>query len=98
MKRRVVITGMGAVTPVGNDVESMWGALLEGRNGIDFIKSFDVSNLRVKIAAEVKDLEIEKHIEGREIKRLDRVTILALIAAEEAYLQAGLENAKIDRK
>ncbi|MFY9422308.1 MAG: beta-ketoacyl-ACP synthase II [Bacilli bacterium] len=96
MKRRVVITGMGAVTPIGNTVDETWEALLAGKNGIDFITSLDVSDLRIKIAAEVKNLEIEKHLDPKEARRIDRVIALGLIAASEAYEQAGLKNAEID--
>jgi len=96
MKRRVVITGMGAVTPVGHNVEETWSALLSGKNGIDFITSLDSSNMRIKIAAEIKDLEIEKYLDPKEARRIDRVIALGLIAAEEAYQQAGLKDAEID--
>jgi 3-oxoacyl-[acyl-carrier-protein] synthase II len=74
----------------------MWEALLSGTNGIDFIKAFDASNLKVKIAAEVKNLEVDKYLEPRESKRLDRCVIYALIAAQEAYEQAELGEAEID--
>ena len=73
-----------------------WEALLAGKNGIDFITSLDVSDLRIKIAAEVKNLEIEKHLDPKEARRIDRVIALGLIAASEAYEQAGLKNAEID--
>lgn len=96
MTRRVVITGMGAVTPVGNTVEETWQALLEGKNGIDYIKSIDTSNLKVKIAAEVKNLEIEKYLDAKEARRIDRCIILGLIAAKEAYEQSGLKDSDID--
>jgi 3-oxoacyl-[acyl-carrier-protein] synthase II len=96
MKRRVVITGMGAVTPVGNSVEEMWEALLAGKNGIDFLKSVDISKLKVKIGGEVKNLDIEKYMSAKEARRIDRCVILGLIAAQEAYQQAKLEEAEID--
>lgn len=96
MKRRVVITGLGAVTPVGNTVAEMWKSLLAGKNGIDFIKAIDVSNLKVKIAGEVKNLDIENYMSAKEARRIDRCVILGLIAAQEAYQQAKLEEAEID--
>jgi 3-oxoacyl-[acyl-carrier-protein] synthase II len=71
MKRRVVITGMGAVTPLGNDVNAMWEGIKNGKNGIDFIKSFDASNLKVQIAGEVKDLDPSQYLEQRLIKMLN---------------------------
>ena len=84
------------MTPVGHNVEETWSALLSGKNGIDFITSLDSSNMRIKIAAEIKDLEIEKYLDPKEARRIDRVIALGLIAAEEAYQQAGLKDAEID--
>ena len=84
------------MTPVGHNVEETWSALLSGKNGIDFITSLDSSNMRIKIAAEIKDLEIEKYLDPKEARRIDRVMALGLIAAEEAYQQAGLKDAEID--
>lgn len=96
MKRRVVITGLGAVTPVGNTVDEMWDSLLQGKCGIDFIKQFDASNMKVKIAAEVKDLDVDKYLDPREARRLDRTMILGLIASTQAYEDADLTNAEFD--
>lgn len=95
-KRRVVITGMGLVSPVGNNVESSFKALVEGKNGIDFITLYDASNWKVKLAGEVKNLDFEKYIEKKEIKRADRVTNLALVAAHEAFTQSKLDLDKVD--
>lgn len=96
MKRRVVITGLGAVTPVGNDVPTMWKNIQNGVNGIALITQFDASTHKVRIAAEVKNLETEGILEPKEAKRLDRTMVLALVAASEAYRDAGLEGASID--
>lgn len=96
MKRRVVITGMGMVSPVGNNVEDSFKAMLNGENGIDYIKSVDTSTWKVHIAGEVKDIDFEKYLDKKDIKRNDRVALLALYAAQEAYDQAKLENANID--
>lgn len=93
MKRRVVITGMGVLTPIGNNVDEMWESLLHGKNGIDKITLFDASKMKVQIAGEIKDLNPEKYLDAREAKRLDRTMILALIAATEAYNDSGLGNA-----
>jgi len=95
-KRRVVITGMGLVSPVGNDVESSFKALVEGKNGIDFISLYDASNWKVQLAGEVKNLDFEKYIDKKEIKRADRVTNLALVAAHEAFEQSKLDLEKIN--
>jgi 3-oxoacyl-[acyl-carrier-protein] synthase II len=97
MKRRVVVTGLGLVSPLGNTVESSFQAMIEGKNGIDFITLEDVSNWKVKLAGEVKNLNFEDFIDRKEVKRSDRSVLLALIAADEAYKQAKLEGAEIDR-
>ena len=95
-KRRVVITGMGLVSPVGNDVESSFKALVEGKNGIDFITLFDTTDWKVKIAGEVKNLNFEDYIEKKEIRRADRVTNLGLVAAAQAMEQSKLDLEKVD--
>jgi 3-oxoacyl-[acyl-carrier-protein] synthase II len=92
MKRRVVVTGMGCVTPVGNTVEEMWASIQTGKSGIDFIKQFDTSNMKVKIGAEVKDLDVDAYLEPREAKRLDKNIIFGIIAATQAYEDSGLGN------
>lgn len=97
MKRRVVVTGLGLVSPLGNTVESSFNAMIEGKNGIDFITLEDVTNWKVKLAGEVKNLNFEEFIDRKEVKRSDRSVLLALIAADEAYKQAKLEGADIDR-
>jgi len=91
-KRRVVVTGMGLVSPLGNNVETSFKHMIEGKNGIDFITLFDTTNWKVKIAGEVKNLNFEDFMEKREIRRSDRVTNLALVAAKEAYEQSGLKE------
>lgn len=96
MKRRVVITGLGAVTPVGNNARESWEGVKNGKNGIDFITLFDTTNMKVKIAGEVKNLDVEKYIDKRDARRLDRTTIFALIAAGEAFEDAGLNGASFD--
>jgi 3-oxoacyl-[acyl-carrier-protein] synthase II len=96
MKRRVVITGLGAVTSVGNNVEETWEGIKNGKNGISPITLFDTEDMKVKIAGEVKGLDFEQFLDKREIKRLDRVIILGLIASHEAYYDANLENLEID--
>ncbi len=92
MKKRVVVTGLGAVTAVGNNVSDMWDSIKNGKNGIDYITQFDVTNMKVKIAGEVKNLDIEKFVDKKAAKRLDRSVIFGLIAAQEAFEDAGLGN------
>lgn len=95
--RRVVITGMGVLTPIGNTVDEMWDSLIHGRCGIDKITLFDASKMKVQIAGEVKNIDIEKYLEPREYRKLDRTMLLGLIAASQAYHDANLDGADIDR-
>ncbi len=96
--RRVVITGMGAVTPLGNDVESTWEGAREGRSGVDFIRTFDSSEYPVHIAAEVKeDFDPNGLAAAKEMKRLDRNILFALSAANEALGDAGINGYRPER-
>jgi 3-oxoacyl-[acyl-carrier-protein] synthase II len=95
-ERRVVVTGMGAVTPIGNDVPSYWASLIAGRSGIDCIGSFDASRLDVKIAGEVKDFQPELVMSRKEVRRHDRYVHLAWAASVEAMADAGLPNPILD--
>jgi len=93
---RVVITGMGWVTPLGDDVENVWQALLDGKSGAGPITRFDVSEYPTRIAAEVKNFEPGDYIEKKTLRRLDPSEQYALVAAQKAYDNAGLANAEID--
>ena len=95
-KRRVVITGLGAVTPIGNTAADSWAAAKAGKCGIAPITRFDTEGFKVKLAAEVKDLVVEDHLDKREAKKMARFTQLALIAAAEAFADSGLDMAKED--
>src|ERR671930_851834 len=90
--RRVAVTGLGAVTPLGNDVPSTWRAALAGESGIDFIRSFDASGFPVRIAAEVKDFDPSDVASPKEVRKLDRNVLLALAAGKEAVENAGLNG------
>ena len=90
--RRVVVTGLGAVTPIGGDAPSTWQAAVEGRSGIDFIRSFDASGFPVRIAAEVKDFDPASVASHKEARKLDRYVLLSLGAAKEAVADAGLDG------
>lgn len=96
MNRKVVITGMGAITPVGNDVNTFWNNIKAGVNGIDFIKSFDTEKFRVKIGAEVKNFDPASHMEKKEARRTDKFCQYAIAAAKEAVEDSGLDVTKID--
>src|SRR5256714_142323 len=91
--KRVAVTGLGAVTPVGNDAPSTWRAVLAGESGIDFIRSFDAGGFPVRIAAEVKDFDPSTVASHKEARKLDRYVLLSLGAAREAVADAKLEGA-----
>ena len=82
--RRVAVTGMGAITPVGSTARETWEAAVAGRSGIDFIRSFDATGYPVRIAAEVKDFDPASVVPVKEARRLDKYVLLALAAAREA--------------
>ena len=88
--RRVVVTGMGAITPVGNDVETMWANMLAGVNGVEKITAFDTSDLKVHLAGNVKNFEPEKYIEKRELRKLDIYCQYAIAAAQQAVDDSGI--------
>jgi len=89
-RRRVVVTGLGAVTPVGQDVASTWKAMLSGTSGVGPITQFDTSGYRTTIAAEVKEWDPAQHFERREVRRLDRYTQFFLVAVRQALQGASL--------
>lgn len=90
MEKRVVITGLGAITPIGNNVEEFWKGIKSNKCGIQEITQFDTENYKVKLAAEVKDFEPEDYFDKRSSKRLDRFSQFAIVAAKEA-----MEDSKI---
>jgi 3-oxoacyl-[acyl-carrier-protein] synthase II len=91
LARRVVVTGLGLITPVGNSVEATWSALMSGRNGVDFIKKFDTERFPVKFAAEVKDFDPLKFIAKKEARKMGAFIHYAIAAASEAMADSGLE-------
>ena len=95
--RRVVITGLGAVTPIGGDAPSSWRAAVAGESGVDFIRTFDASGFPVRIAAEVKEFEPTAVAPPKEARRMERNVQLALGAAQEAWRDAALERFEPDR-
>jgi len=96
MERRVVITGMGALTPIGNDVDTFWNNAKSGKLGIDFITLIDLDLIDVKIAAEVKDFDADTLIGKKESKRLDRFAQFGLVASDEAIKNSGIDLEKED--
>ena len=99
MERRVVVTGLGAITPIGNNVKDYWEGLKTGKCGIDTITAFDVTDFKVKLAAEVKNYNPEEYLDKRSARRLDRFTQFAIIAAREAMKDSGItkENTDMER-
>ncbi|MCC3375110.1 beta-ketoacyl-ACP synthase II [Cohnella sp. REN36] len=95
---RVVITGMGAITPLGQDVASFWSKLAGGESGIGPIDTFDVSRHKAKIAGLVRDFDAEGRFGRKEARRMDRFCQFAVAAAEEAVAQAGIDMERIDRE
>ena len=95
--RRVAITGVGAVTPVGNDAKATWEALLAGRSGIDEIRAFDASDFPVRIAGEVKDFDPADVVGRKKARQLDRAVLFAIAAAREALDDAGMNGYQADR-
>ena len=89
MARRVVVTGLGLITPVGNSVETTWSALMSGRNGVDFIKKFDTEKFSVKFAAEIKDFDPLKFIAKKEARKMGAFIHYAIAAATEAMADSG---------
>jgi 3-oxoacyl-[acyl-carrier-protein] synthase II len=96
MADRVVVTGMGVVSPIGNNVPAFWPSLLEGRSGIDNITLFDVSEYPSRIAGEVKDIDFSVYVDPKELRRTDRFILFALAAAEEAIRTSQLDLASIN--
>ncbi len=92
--RRVVITGLGAVTPVGNTVPELWDSIRAGRCGIAPITHFDTTERKVKVAGEVKNLDLECYIDKKELRKMDKFTAFGLIAAREAVQDAGISFAE----
>ena len=96
MTKRVVITGLGAISPIGNTVEETWKGIKEKKCGIDEITLFDTSNLKTKLAAEVKDFDPSQHLDPKQVKRLDRVSQFAIVAAREAFQDSKITKENTD--
>lgn len=95
--KRVVVTGMGAVTPLGHSAEETWNNLVNGVSGIDTITLFDTTNFKTKIAAEVKNLNVTDYLDRKEARKMDRYTQLALIAAQQAVEDSALDLETVDK-
>jgi 3-oxoacyl-[acyl-carrier-protein] synthase II len=98
MKRRVVVTGLGAVTPVGLNIPDFWSAIINGKSGIDFIKSFDTKDFVTKFAAELKNFDPMNFMDRKLAQRTDPFTQYAIVATNEAVKDSGLNLEKIDKE
>ena len=94
--RRVVVTGLGAITPIGNNVEEFWKGIKEGKCGIDEITLFDTTDFKAKLAGEVKNYNPEDYLDKKSAKRLDRFSQFAIIAAREAFKDSGITPENTD--
>jgi len=95
--KRVVVTGLGAVTPLGNNVKDYWTNLIGGVSGSDWITRFNTDNFKTKFACEVKNFNIEDYFDRKEAKKYDLYTIFALVSTDEAVKDAGLDLEKVDK-
>lgn len=95
-KRRVVITGIGVISPIGNGKDNYWNALKEGKNGIDKITRFDTSEFPTQIAAEVKDFDVHDYMDKKEARRMDRFTHYAIAASKQALEDSEIDLNKVD--
>ena len=96
MKRRVVVTGMGAITPIGNDVETFWNSLKNGTVGIGPIDTFDTTDFKAKLAAQVKNFDPKQYMDNKAARRMERFSQFAVAAAKEALEDAGIDMTKED--
>ncbi len=94
--RRVVVTGLGAITPVGNDLRSFWGGLLQGKSGAAVITRFDATKFRTQFACEVKSFDAEDFIDKKEARRMDPFCHFSIVSADQAIADSGIEISKID--
>ena len=94
--KRVVVTGIGTINPLGHSKDEYWDSLEKGISGIDLITNFDASKFKTRFACEVKNYDASKYFDRKEARKLDKYAQFALIAAEEAYKDANLENADLD--
>lgn len=95
--KRVVVTGLGAVTPIGNTPEETWASLIEGKSGAAPITAFDTTNFKTKFACEVKNLNVNDYIDRKEARKLDRYTQLAMISAMQGVKDSGLDLDKVNK-
>jgi 3-oxoacyl-[acyl-carrier-protein] synthase II len=94
--RRIVVTGIGALTPIGNNVETYWNNLVNGVSGADMITQFDASKFKTRFACEIKDFDPTEFMDRKEARKLDRFAQIALVASDQAVLDAGITKENVD--
>lgn len=94
--KRVVVTGMGAITPIGNNSNEFWKAVKEGKCGVDKVTAFDAESFKCRIAAEVKNFDVSEYLDKKEARKMDRYTQFGVIAADEAFKASGIDMEKED--
>ena len=98
MKNRVVVTGLGVISPIGHTVDEFWNALMSGKSGVDYITSFDTTGFDTKFAAEVKNLDVTHYLDRKEARRMDKFCQYAVIASQNAMDDSGLKLDQEDRE
>lgn len=96
--KRVVITGLGALTPIGNNIEEFWKNLLAGKSGADYITKFDYANFKTHFACELKNFKAEDHFDRKEMRKMDLVSQYALVATQEAITDANIDFTQLNTK
>lgn len=95
--KRVVVTGLGALTPIGNNINEYWNGLVEGKSGCAGITSFDPANFKTQFACEIKDFDPLKHFDRKEARKLDKFAQYALVSSDEAIADAGIDLDAVDK-
>ena len=95
--RRVVVTGLGALTPIGNSVPDFWQGLVNGESGSAPITYFDTEKFKTKFACELKNFDVSLHLERKQQRKMDRFTQYGMVSTEEAIINSGLDLEKIDK-
>ena len=95
--KRVVVTGLGALTPIGNNLNDFWTGLIEGKSGAAPITYFDTEKFKTKFACELKDFDVSLHLDRKQQRKMDRFTQYGMVSTEEAIQDSGLDLEKIDK-
>ncbi|MFA5500617.1 MAG: beta-ketoacyl synthase N-terminal-like domain-containing protein, partial [Candidatus Omnitrophota bacterium] len=96
-KRRVVVTGLGAVSPIGHTIDKFWNSLLEGKSGVKRLTRFDPSYYTCKIGAEITDFDPSPYLSPKELRRMDRFVQFAVVGAKKAVVDSKIDLEKVDR-